>query len=145
MTAQARDLKPSASPSRCAHVFIDESVEGYTVAFQPKNGPAWRSRRLKSAFDAEIAADVLAEFLERGGAAMSGTLTACVIPTPPPGLAGCVQYANDRANIVARSITMMIAAASDRHTLEPQLTALLRNEFEEIKQQTVNEIRLTDE
>lgn len=46
-----------------AHVFVTESPDGYCVGFQPKNGSAWHSRPLKSAFDAEISADVLAQFL----------------------------------------------------------------------------------
>ena len=51
---------------------------------------------------------------------------------------------SDRAAVVAHAVAT-IAAASDRHILETQVAALLRQEFEEIKQQTLNEIRLSDE
>ena len=61
---QARDLYATFGQVKpVTHVFVTESSDGYSVGFQPKNGAAWQSRRLKSAFDAEVAADVLAQFL----------------------------------------------------------------------------------
>ena len=61
---QTRDLYAIFAIAKpVAHVFIDETPNGYSVGFQPKNGTAWRSGNLTSAYDAEVSADILAQFL----------------------------------------------------------------------------------
>jgi hypothetical protein len=60
------------------------------------------------------------------------------------------QAPQDRASVVARDVLHMVAQSimsthPDRVPLHTAVSAVLRDEFSDIKQQAANEIRLNDE